>query len=163
VQPQTQQFFAPYSDLVAKLHWPSVFERNLQCQLVRGVDDTRDEYHWSHACKSFTGSKGVQLNGILEGNFLPKNAHRTLHAQTACSLQCVCVRVCVCVRARVCVCVCACARACVCVCVCVCTKERGCLSVCNCSHRTATSACGITGPYAVQCLYWCSFTIVSSR
>jgi hypothetical protein len=26
---------------------PFVFGRNLQCQLVRGVN-TRDEYHWSH-------------------------------------------------------------------------------------------------------------------
>jgi hypothetical protein len=28
--------------------------------------NTREEWHWSHACKSFKRSKGVKLNGILE-------------------------------------------------------------------------------------------------
>jgi hypothetical protein len=54
---------------------PSVFERNLQCQPVRGVN-TREECHWSHTCKSFKRA-GVGTNCILECNFLSKNAHRT--------------------------------------------------------------------------------------
>jgi hypothetical protein len=39
-----------------------VFGRNLQCQPVRGAN-TREECHWSHACKSFKRRKGVTLNG----------------------------------------------------------------------------------------------------
>jgi hypothetical protein len=40
--------------------------------------NTREECHWSHACKSFKRRrKGVNLNGILEYKLLPKNAHRT--------------------------------------------------------------------------------------
>jgi hypothetical protein len=58
-------------ELQPVLPGPSVFGRNLQCQPVRGVD-TREECHWSHACKSFKRSKGVKLNGILEWKFLPK-------------------------------------------------------------------------------------------
>jgi hypothetical protein len=38
---------------------PSVFERNLQCQPVRGVD-TREECHWSHACSIQANMRGVQ-------------------------------------------------------------------------------------------------------
>jgi hypothetical protein len=45
-------------------HVPSVFERNLQYQPVRGVD-SREECHWSHACKSFKRTC-VGSNGILE-------------------------------------------------------------------------------------------------
>jgi hypothetical protein len=44
---------------------PSVFGRNLQCEPVRGVG-TREEWHWSHACKSFKRSNGVKLNDNLE-------------------------------------------------------------------------------------------------
>jgi hypothetical protein len=54
---------------------PSVFGRNCQCQPVRGAN-TREEWHWSHACKSFKRA-GVGTNGILECKFLPKNEHRT--------------------------------------------------------------------------------------
>jgi hypothetical protein len=55
---------------------PSVFERNLQCQPVRAVD-TREECHWSHACKSFNRrSKGVKLNGT-QCKICLKNVHRT--------------------------------------------------------------------------------------
>jgi hypothetical protein len=54
---------------------PSVFGRNLQCEPVRGVD-TREECHWSHACKRFKRAR-VGTNGILECKFLSKNEHRT--------------------------------------------------------------------------------------
>jgi hypothetical protein len=55
---------------------PAVFGRNLQCKpVIRGVN-TREECHWSHACKSFKRA-GVGTNGIIECRFLPKNAHRT--------------------------------------------------------------------------------------
>jgi hypothetical protein len=53
---------------------PLVFRRKLQCQPVRGVN-TRDECHWSHACKSFKRAS-VGTNGILECKFLSKNEHR---------------------------------------------------------------------------------------
>jgi hypothetical protein len=53
----------------------SVFERNLQCEPVSGVN-TGEECHWSHACKSFKRA-GVGTNGILECKPLPKNAHRS--------------------------------------------------------------------------------------
>jgi hypothetical protein len=43
---------------------PSVFGHNLQWQLVRGVN-SREECHWSHACKSFKRA-GMGTNGILE-------------------------------------------------------------------------------------------------
>ena len=33
---------------------------------------TREECHWSHACKSFKRSKGVAPNGILERKFLSR-------------------------------------------------------------------------------------------
>jgi len=56
-------------------HVPSVFGRNLQCQPVRKVN-TREECHWSHACKSFKRTC-VGSNGILECAFLPKNANRS--------------------------------------------------------------------------------------
>jgi hypothetical protein len=38
---------------------PSVLGRNLQCELVRKVD-TRDEYHWSHACSLQASRHGNQ-------------------------------------------------------------------------------------------------------
>jgi hypothetical protein len=41
---------------------PFVFGRNLQCELVRGVN-TREECHWSHAWQRFKRSNGVKLNG----------------------------------------------------------------------------------------------------
>ena len=41
---------------------PLVFARNLQCELVRKVD-TREEWHWSHACS--LQAKCVGSNGIL--------------------------------------------------------------------------------------------------
>jgi hypothetical protein len=53
--------------------FPSVFGRNLHCELVRN-EDTREECHWSHACKSFKRA-GVGTNGIIECKFLSKNAH----------------------------------------------------------------------------------------
>jgi hypothetical protein len=62
--------------------WPSVFGRNLQCELVRKVD-TREECHWSHAYKSFKRA-GVETNGILECKFLSKNAHRAIGWADAC-------------------------------------------------------------------------------
>jgi hypothetical protein len=46
----------------------SVFGRNLQCKPVRGVN-SREECHWSHACKSFKRTC-VGCNGILECKFL---------------------------------------------------------------------------------------------
>jgi hypothetical protein len=52
---------------------PSVFGRNLQCELVRKVD-TREECHWSHACSLEASRRGT--NGILECKFLSKK--RTL-------------------------------------------------------------------------------------
>jgi hypothetical protein len=63
--------------LVKREQWPSEIGRNLQCELVKGVN-TREECHWSHAWQRFKRSKGVKLNGILECNFLSKNAHRTV-------------------------------------------------------------------------------------
>jgi hypothetical protein len=38
---------------------PSVFGRNLQCELVRKVD-TREECHWSHACSLQASRRGNQ-------------------------------------------------------------------------------------------------------
>jgi hypothetical protein len=64
-----------FLDCSTILEAPSVFGRNLRCQPVRGVN-TRDECHWAHACKSFKRA-GVEINGILECEFLPENAHRT--------------------------------------------------------------------------------------
>jgi hypothetical protein len=55
-----------------------VFGRSLQCEPVRKVE-TREEFHGSHACKSFT-REGVGTNGILESKILSENAHRTLSA-----------------------------------------------------------------------------------
>ena len=34
--------------------------------------DTREEFYWSHACKSFKRA-GMGTNGFLEGKFLSKN------------------------------------------------------------------------------------------
>jgi hypothetical protein len=63
---------------------PSVFGRNLQCELVR-KGNTREECHWSHACASLKRA-GVGTNGILEWKFLSENAHRTLGSQFALAL-----------------------------------------------------------------------------
>jgi hypothetical protein len=60
---------------------PSVFGRNLQCQLVREVD-TREECHWSHACKGFKRTC-VGSNGILECKLLLVNAHRATATDAA--------------------------------------------------------------------------------
>jgi hypothetical protein len=38
---------------------PSVFGRNLQCELVRKVD-TREECHWSRACSRQANIRGIQ-------------------------------------------------------------------------------------------------------
>ena len=46
----------------------------LQRQLIRGVH-TREECHWSHACKSFKRAD-VGTNGILKCKILSKNEHR---------------------------------------------------------------------------------------
>jgi hypothetical protein len=58
---------------------PSVFGRNLQGELLRKVD-TREEWHWSHACSlepaRLFKRAGVGTNGIIECTFLSKNAHR---------------------------------------------------------------------------------------
>jgi hypothetical protein len=52
---------------------PSVFGRSLRCQPINGVD-TREEWHWSQACKSFKRA-GVGTNGILDcGCFVEKRA-----------------------------------------------------------------------------------------
>jgi hypothetical protein len=59
---------------------PFVFGRNLQCQMVSGVN-TREECHRSHAWQRFKRSKGVKLIGItlgiLDHEFLSKT--RTVH------------------------------------------------------------------------------------
>jgi hypothetical protein len=39
--------------------WPSVFGRNIQREPVRAVD-TREEYHWSHACSLQANMHGNQ-------------------------------------------------------------------------------------------------------
>jgi hypothetical protein len=49
---------------------PLVFGRNFQCQPVRGVH-TREEWHWSQACKRFTRTC-VGTNGMLECKFRSK-------------------------------------------------------------------------------------------
>jgi hypothetical protein len=38
---------------------PAVFERNLQCELVRKMD-TRDECHWAHACSLQANMRVIQ-------------------------------------------------------------------------------------------------------
>jgi hypothetical protein len=53
---------------------PSVFGRNLQCQLVRGVD-TREECHWSHACSLQANMRGIQWHPRVYISV--RNAHRT--------------------------------------------------------------------------------------
>jgi hypothetical protein len=48
---------------------------------------TREEWHWTHACKSFKRA-GVGTNGIVECNFLPKNAHHTFVKEFPCCHAC---------------------------------------------------------------------------
>jgi hypothetical protein len=62
-----------------------VFARSLSCEPVRKVG-TREECHWSHACKSFKRA-GAGTNGILECKFLPENAHRTSRATASNPMQ----------------------------------------------------------------------------
>jgi hypothetical protein len=51
------------------LRMPSVFGRNLQCELVRKVN-TPEECHWPHAISLGASRRGT--NGILECKFLSK-------------------------------------------------------------------------------------------
>jgi hypothetical protein len=44
---------------------PAALGRNVQCQPVRGVH-TREECHWSHACKSFNSEHACEH--LLRGN-----------------------------------------------------------------------------------------------
>jgi hypothetical protein len=55
---------------------PSVFGRNLQCQSVREVD-TREEYHWPHACLFAASVHAWKIMAFLGCKFCRGKKNRT--------------------------------------------------------------------------------------
>jgi hypothetical protein len=63
--------------VVVVLETFSVWTQYTVREPVRGVS-TREECHWSHACKSFKRSNHAKLNGTLECKFLSETPTRTV-------------------------------------------------------------------------------------
>jgi hypothetical protein len=70
----------------SRSHWWKVtFSVWMQFTVPAGERSaTREECHWSHACKSVKRT-GVGSNGILECKFLSENADRTRSSTAGCS------------------------------------------------------------------------------